>query len=285
MTIYNLGSINADYFYSVPHIPSAGETLTATELTSGLGGKGANMSVAIARAGSDVVHIGAVGPDGDWAIDRLRDYGVDIGAVDSLATPTGHARICVAADGENSIILFSGANHEIPESSIKKALATASKSDWVLIQNETNNQVTCAKLGSDMGLKVAYAAAPFSARAVMEILPYVDFLILNEIEAEQLKQATDLAPDQIDVADVIVTLGSQGCDWFDNRTRTTHHFPAQKVVPVDTTGAGDTFTGYVLAGLDQGSEMAQAIELATKAAALMVQRQGTADVIPLKSEL
>ncbi|MEK9705027.1 MAG: PfkB family carbohydrate kinase, partial [Paracoccaceae bacterium] len=131
-----------------------------------------------------------------------------------------------------------------------------------------------------LGLRVTYAAAPFGAEAVQAVLPYIDMLILNQIEADQLTNALGLRPDQLDVNDVIVTLGADGCRWFDNENGSVNDYPAIPTDVVDTTGAGDTFTGYILAGLDRGMPMEQAIRLASQAASIMVSRQGTADVIP-----
>jgi ribokinase len=285
MTIWNLGSINADHVYAVDHILAPGETLAATRLSTGLGGKGANMSVAAARAAARVMHIGAVGADGKWAVDRLLEYGVDTRHIMTLAIPTGHAIITVDPAGENAIVLFTGANRAIPDDLIRAALTTAQTGDRLLLQNETNLQSETAALARQMGLSVAYAAAPFDAQATAAILPHADFLILNEVEADQLRAATGLAPDALPTADVIVTRGADGADWFDNRSRAHHHIPAIPVTPVDTTGAGDTFTGYVLAALDRGQPMLQALQLATRAAALMVTRPGAADAIPDLSEV
>ncbi|WP_299661313.1 ribokinase [uncultured Ruegeria sp.] len=279
MTIWNLGSINADMVYTLPHLPEAGETLAASGLQRFLGGKGANMSVAAARAGSQVSHIGAVGSDGLWARDRLTEYGVDTRHIAEAGVPTGHAIIAVDALGENLIILFQGANHANTEDEIGTALSTAVSGDLLVMQNETNAQVEAAKLGREMGLTVCYAAAPFQAEAVQAVLPYLDFLILNEVEAEQLQEATGLAPSDLPVEHVIVTFGSKGARYYQRGTE-PQAFQAHKVSAVDTTGAGDTFTGYVLAGMDRGMPMAQAIAQANRAAALMVTRHGTADVIP-----
>ena len=115
------------------------------------------------------------------------------------------------------------------------------------------------------------------------MLPYLDFLILNKVEAEQLKEATGQSPAELPVRDVIVTLGGDGARWFG--TGDPVDVPAHKVEAVDTTGAGDTFTGYVLAGLDRGQPMEQALKTAAKAGALMVTRHGTADVIPDLAEV
>ncbi len=278
MAIWNLGSINADYVYSVPHIPAPGETLASTNRSVFLGGKGANMSVAAARAAAQVKHIGAVGDDGAWAVETLLEYGVDTRYITTVDVETAHAIIAVDANSENMIILHSGANVEIPQSLLQNALSEAQTGDWFVTQNETNLQRTGAQLAKKMGLRVAYAAAPFDAERVQAVLEHLDFLILNEVEAEQLKQATGQAAADLGVADVIVTLGADGADWYGPNGKA--HFDAIKVDPVDTTGAGDTFTGYVLAGLDRGMPMEQAINQATKAGALMVTRHGTADVIP-----
>ncbi len=278
MTIWNLGSINADLVYDVPHLPGPGETLAAEAFSRGLGGKGANMSVAAARAAGRVVHIGAVGVDGRWAVERLLEYGVDTRFIAQVDAPTGHAIIAVDPSGENLIVILGGANRAVPMDLVGRALTEAVPGDIFLTQNETNAQAEAAKMAHDLGLHVAYAAAPFDAAAVQAVLPMLDLLVLNEVEAAQLQEATGLAPETLSVADVIVTLGSKGCRW--HGADGTRDFPAIPVTPVDTTGAGDTFTGYVIAGLDRGLPMPQAIAQATRAAAIMVMRHGTADVIP-----
>ncbi len=280
MAIWNLGSINADMVYALPHLPVAGETLAATGLDQFLGGKGANMSVAAARAGSTVHHIGAVGPEGSWAVQRLMEYGVDTRHIATLDLPTGHAIIAVDTSGENQIILFPGANHAISSNQIGQALSEAASGDTLVLQNETNLQPEAVEMAQKLGLKVAYAAAPFEAEAVQAVLPFLDLLFLNAVEAEQLQQAIGKAPQDLGVADVIVTLGSKGARHFDVATGNTRDVPALPVTPVDTTGAGDTFTGYVLSGLDRGLPMPQAMAQAARAGALMVTRHGTADVIP-----
>ncbi|MBT8410391.1 MAG: ribokinase, partial [Octadecabacter sp.] len=144
-------------------------------------------------------------------------------------------------------------------------------------------QYSGAQLARKMGLRVAYAAAPFDAMAVQTVLSQLDLLFLNEVEADQLKLASGQSPQDLPVTDVIVTFGAKGARWYGPKGDT--HIPAHQVTPVDTTGAGDTFTGYVLAGLDRGMPMEQAMQMASKAAALMVMRYGTADVIPDLAEV
>ena len=285
MTIYNLGSINVDMVYRLPHLPQPGETLAAQDYGQGLGGKGANMSVAAARGAARVCHIGAVGSDGRWAVQRLLEYGVDTTHIAELDAATGHAIINVDAAAENAIVLWPGANAQIDQAQVGRALSEANTGDILLMQNETSGQVEAAKMAKELGMQVAYAAAPFDAVAVQAVLPFVDTLFLNEVESEQLEQATGQPPSALNVDDVIVTLGAKGCRWYQNSSQLETDFDAIKVTPVDTTGAGDTFTGYVIAGLDRGMPMAQAIKLATQAAALMVTRHGTADVIPDLKEI
>lgn len=283
MTVWNLGSINEDIVYSVPHVPAPGETIAATEKRHYLGGKGLNMSVALARAGAGVGHIGAVGPEGGWIVLRLTEWGVDTRFIATTGAGTGHAIITVGDDGENAITIWPGANAAVPLDKVQEALSGARTGDWFVTQNETVLQAEAAQMARDLGLRVAYAAAPFSAEATRAVLPFADLLVLNAGEAEALQQATGKSVSELGVRDVVVTLGGDGCDWISGGQTT--HFDAVPVTPVDTTGAGDTFTGYLLAGLDRGQPMAQAIGLATRAGALMVTRHGTADVIPDLSEV
>ncbi len=281
--IWNLGSINIDNFYEVPHLPAPGETLAAVSYGFGLGGKGANMSVAAARAAARVSHIGAIGAGGRWTRDRLMEYGVDTPHIAEIEVPTGHANIVVDQAGENSIVLFQGANVHLSEAIIGAALSEASHRDFLLMQNETNGQEYAAATAQSLGLRVAYAAAPFEASAIERLLGRIDLLVLNEVEAAQLEAATGKTPDMLGVADVVITLGANGCKWVSNTGE--KHFDAYPAEALDTTGAGDTFTGYLVAGLDRGMEMEAAIDLALKAGALMVMRRGTADVIPDLKEI
>ena len=156
-----------------------------------------------------VVHIGAIGAEGAWTRDRLTEYGVDTRFIVD-GTRTSHAIICVAEDGENAITLFTGANHEITSDLIGSSLSEAQTGDIFVTQNETNAQEQACEMAKRLGLRVAYAAAPFDAGAVQAVLPYIDMLIMNQIEADQLTNALGLRPDQLDVRDVIVTLGADG---------------------------------------------------------------------------
>ena len=278
--IINLGSINADYFYDLPHLPGPGETLAATRMASGLGGKGANQSVAAALAGVEVRHIGCVGPDGAWAVDRLREFGVDVRHVRVSDTPTAHAIVMVDEAGENQIVIYPGANQEQDERSIAEALEGARSDDWLMLQNETSHQVDAARLAREKGLNVAYSAAPFDVQAIESVLPFVTLVIMNEVEAQQYADETGRVIKDLPVSYVLITKGKDGATWHDLNSGKVLEVSAFKVDPVDTTGAGDTFAGYAIAGLAQGLPADIALKQASAAAALSTTKKGTADAIP-----
>ncbi|WP_424941398.1 ribokinase [Aliiroseovarius sp. S253] len=284
MTIFNLGSINIDNFYRVTHMPAPGETLTAHDYKVGLGGKGANQSVAAARAGSNVVHIGAVGPEGQWCLDTLKGAGVDINHVKQLGTATGHANIVVDARGENQIILYTGANTSLKVDQIDAALARAKPGDALILQNETNLTVEAAKVARARGMRVIYSAAPFVTEDAKQMLPHADMLVLNAVEAQQLTAALGVSIADLNLPVVVITKGADGAVWLEDGIETVQT-PAFPVTTVDTTGAGDCFIGYVAAGLDQGMPPERAMQLGAAASAIKVTRFGTADAIPLRSEV
>lgn len=271
MTVWCLGSINADHFYAVPHLVEPGETLLTQNHSKGLGGKGANQSVAAARAGADVCHIGAVGPDGDWAVEALAEFGVDVSRVSRVHAPTAHAIIQVDADGENAILVYPGANMMIPVPDF----ADAQPGDTLLLQNETNGTVEAAHRAKAKGLRVVYSAAPFDAKSVQEILPFVDLLLVNALENTSLK--TELGNIE---TDQVVTRCAKGAEWIG-----VAHLPAHPVTAIDTTGAGDCFAGTLVAALDSGASQEDALRRAIVASALQVTKKGTADAMPSKEDV
>ena len=281
MTIYNLGSINIDHSYRMDHLPAPGETIAARTLQTGLGGKGANQSIAIARAGGSVRHIGAIGPEGPWTVDRLAADRVDVSHVAKGEVPTGHAIIAVDDAAENAIILFPGANRQVTADQVETALGSAQPGDWLLLQNETSAGVEAARLARGRRLKVCYCAAPFDPEAVRDILPFTDLLSVNEVEEAQLRAA--LPHGALDGIDLLVTYGSRGAAYIAGAAVT--RVDAFSVVPVDTTGAGDTFLGYALSGIDAGRPLDVALTRASAAAAIQVTRPGAAEAIPMGDEV
>ena len=283
MTIYSFGSINIDHFYALAHLPAPGETLAAGGYRTGLGGKGANQSVAAARAGSKVVHIGAVGAEGAWARERMAGYGVDVAAVRVGDGASGHAIINVDAGGENAIVTFAGENRTHRADAIEAALAGARPGDLMILQNETNLQVEAAAMARALGMRVIYSAAPFEAAAVQAMLGHASILVMNAGEAADLQRELAVGLADLPVEGVLVTMGGDGAVW--RGAGGTVQVPAFEVAVVDTTGAGDTFAGYFAAGLDQGLAVAGAMRLAAAAAAVKVGRAGTADAIPARAEV
>lgn len=278
MTIWTLGSINIDLIYRLDHLPRPGETMAARDHARGLGGKGANQSVAAARAGAKVRHIGAMGAGDDWVIDALAEAGVDTAHVARLgAQATGHALILLDTGAENSIVIHPGANRALRPMPVEMAAG-----DTLLIQNETNLQAETAEAARAQGVRVIYSAAPFDVEAIRAMLPHTDILAMNEHEAAQTFATLGEA---LPVAGLLVTRGAAGAEYRDLRSGQVHHVAAPKVSPVDTTGAGDCFTGWFAAGLDAGLDVPQALRRAAAAAAIQVTREGAAGAMPTRPEV
>lgn len=279
--VWCLGSINADHIYRLPRLPGPGETLPASGYRRMLGGKGANQSIAAARAGAEVRHLGAVGPDGAWMLTALADCGVDIRHVVRADGASGHALVMVDDAGENAIVLHPGTNRALDLPTVTAALSGLAPGDWLLLQNETNLQAEAARLAREAGAQVVYSAAPFQVEAVVGVLPFVTLLVLNAVEAAQLEAA--LGP--VDVPHVLVTRGAEGAVWTDRESGETVSVPAHAVAVRDTTGAGDCFSGYVGAVLAMGGSVDAALRLANAAAALQVTRDGASGAIPTLPEV
>ncbi len=284
MKIFNVGSVNADFFYAVPHLPRPGETVAAGSMSRGLGGKGANQSVAIAKAGLPVHHIGAVGADGQWMLDALSGFGVDVSAICQVDGPSGHAIINVSEDGENEIVLMPGSNRAVPLDHIKSSLDDITPDDWLILQNEVNGTRLAAEHAKAAGAKVVYSAAPFDVGAICEMLPFIDVLAVNEGEAKAMYAALGSTKSaELESVSVLKTLGSDGAEFLHQGT--AHRVDGRNVQAVDTTAAGDTFLGYFISAYAQGQPIEECLTLANGAAALKVTRPGTADAIPRLSEV
>jgi len=285
-----LGSLNVDYTYRVPHLVRPGETLASTDFIRGAGGKGLNQSLAVARAGAGVSHVGGIGADGVWLRDLLARDGVNIDAIRTTADATGHAIIQVADSGENAIVLFAGANAAITPEHITAVLADAHSETIFLTQNETSCVPEALLAAGRRGLTVVFNPAPISAAVRTYPLEQVDYLIVNETEARALSPGEG---DWRDVAwrlaktfpraCVVVTAGAAGaCAMSEGRMIPV---PACRVEALDTTGAGDVFVGYFVAGMARGLGLEEALVLAGRAAALSVTRMGAAASIPTLDEV
>ena len=283
MTIFNLGSINIDLIYCVTHFPAPGETMTTLEHERMLGGKGANQSIALARAGADIRNIGATRAEDGWLRAEMRRAGVDISGVQNSDLATGHAIVTVSADGENQIMLYPGANHTIDMARASEALAKAGPADWALLQNETNGAGEFVAAARERGMKIAYSAAPFDAEVTASLLPQTDLLVVNEGEAAALSDMLGKPAAEAGIPHLVVTRGGDGADYagIDG----TLHSPAFAVTPVDTTGAGDCFFGFLLAGMAGGKPIETALREASAAAAIQVTRPSAAAAIPDRATL
>lgn len=283
MTILNVGSINWDRVLRVPHFPAPGETLQASSVQIGLGGKGLNQTVAITRAGGAVRHVGAVGANDQRVREALAGLGVDGAGIAGVeGCETGSATIFVDGEGENLIVLDPGANRAIPDEVVAQAIGESAAGDWLLIQNETNQAGDCARLARAHGMRVALSAAPFVAEVVVPLLDTVDLLSVNAVELQQLVTAVggeDRLPGGLAL---LVTRGAEGAEYIAQGR--SQRVDALRVPVVDTTGAGDVFLGVFLAELDRDRPVAAALELASAAAAVQVGRKGAVGAIPARAE-
>ncbi|HAL73646.1 MAG TPA: ribokinase [Clostridiales bacterium] len=295
MRILNFGSLNLDFVYQVEHFVRPGETILSDRLDIFNGGKGLNQSIALARAGATVFHAGRVGSDGQRLVDCLADNGVDTRFIRRSAGPGGHALIQVDASGQNCIILHGGSNQQIAETDIDETLDFFAAGDILLLQNEINHVALIMEKAHQRGLNIALNPSPITASLSDYPLKYVSWFILNEIEAAALTgnsgQADSRTGEQMagrlierwPQAAVVLTLGSEGAIYLD-RNHVVRQ-PARRVPVVDTTAAGDTFTGYFLQGIAAGQPIHEVMLKASAAAAICVSRPGASDSIPWRREV
>ena len=281
--ILNIGSLNLDYVYAVPHFVEAGETLLSSRRDVFAGGKGLNQTVAAARAGAEVCHGGAVGADGDMLLDLLRDAGADVSAVARVDVPTGHAVIQVTPQGENAILILGGANRAVSHETVGIALEKVGPGDILLLQNEINGLDHIIRRAAQKGLRILFNPAPME-KAVKDLpLELLDTLIVNEGEGKALAGDMDALKAAYPNQKILLTQGSRGASlWTGSEVIFQPAFP---VKAVDTTAAGDCFLGYYAAALAEDLPYAAALRLAAAASALSVQRQGAAPSIPLRGEV
>lgn len=287
--IINFGSINIDHVYRVPHLVKPGETLSSLDLVTGLGGKGANQSVAIARAGVSVAHVGRVFKGDTWAVALLASTGVDTDNIALIEGASGHAIIQVDDQGENAIVLHGGANQSFSIADIESALNHNQQARYLLMQNETNLLAEAFELAQAKGIKIVLNPAPMTDNIKDLPLAKLDTLIVNRGEAEALCGAADIDQMTQQMAAlapqtrVVVTLGGDGAMLLANGEVT--HINSPSVDVVDTTGAGDTFVGYFLAGVADGMNDHDALQRACLAGSIAVTRQGAITAIPDRSEV
>lgn len=290
MRILNYGSLNIDYVYQVDHIVLPGETIHGRSFETFPGGKGANQSAAIAKAGGRVWHAGKVGSDAGWLLETLNGFGVNTDLVRRSQGPSGHALIQVSADGENSIVLYGGGNQQISREEIDQTLGEFGAEDVLVLQNEISHIPYILERAISIGMRVVLNPAPYTEEISQWPLEQVATLVVNETEAagimgsavspeKTLDQLTSRYPD----TEIVLTLGTAGAWYASGAER--FYTPSLKVEAVDTTAAGDTFFGYYLVDRINDASPEEAMKTATAAAAITVSKLGAMKSIPYRDEL
>ncbi|KEZ91674.1 ribokinase [Lacrimispora celerecrescens] len=291
MKILNFGSLNIDYVYQMDHFVREGETISSDSLEIFCGGKGLNQSLALSKSGVKVWHAGAVGElDGEILTQQLEQFGIDTKNIKRVKNKTGHAIIQKNQAGQNGILLYGGANQEITKNQVDQVLNEFGKGDFLILQNEINEVGYIMEQAYGKGMRIVLNPSPMNRKIWSYPLHYVEFFILNEIEAgdicqksgsgrELLDQLTEKFPN----AKILLTLGQDGSLYKDGDQ--VYEQEIYRVKVVDTTGAGDTFTGYFIGGLALGETPEQALDHAAKASSIAVSRAGAAPSIPTRDEV
>lgn len=295
MKVLCFGSLNIDYTYQVDHFVKKGETLSSDKLNVFSGGKGLNQSIALARAGARTYHAGAVGEDGVFLLQQLEDAGVNTDCVAVLPDMrSGHAVIQNDREGDNCILLYGGANQAITRDQADRVLERFQAGDFLVLQNEINELDYIMERAAEKGMKIVLNPSPINEKILHLPLECVDYLVLNEVEAvqilgEQISEAENgqklavALRKRFTGAAVVLTMGAAGSVYMDENETVCQE--AYRVQAVDTTAAGDTFTGFFIGALIRGLSHKEAMAEAAKAAAIAVTRPGASPSIPKLKEV
>lgn len=295
MKVLCFGSLNIDYTYKVPHFVKKGETLASERLQVFGGGKGLNQSVALAKAGTEVYHAGSIGQDGMFLLDMLKDAGANTDFVKILDTVrTGNAIIQNDKSGDNCIILYGGANQAITREQVDEVMSHFESGDYLVLQNEINELGYIVEKAHEKGMIIVLNPSPMNEKILALPLDVTNYFILNEVEAAQIlgkedkgeeswEQIADDLLKKFPQATIVLTMGSEG-SVFKNQKETVCQ-SIYKVQAVDTTAAGDTFSGYFIGGILGGLSAKEAMDQASKASAIAVTRKGAAPSIPVLAEV
>jgi len=289
MKVLNIGSMNLDLVYSVDHIVQPGETEASFALDTFLGGKGLNQSMALAKAGVEVYQGGMIGEDGQPFLDACAEYGVKADYIRTVPGKSGHAVIQRDKNAQNCILLYGGANQMLTEEYVDSVLTDFGAGDILLLQNEVNQMAYIVEKAYEKGMQIALNPSPFNEKLDAVDMAKISFFLMNEVEGNQITGLTD--PDEIIAemlkrfpkAKIVLTLGKDGAVYADAEQK--HFQPIFKVQAVDTTAAGDTFTGYFLAGLLDGMPVPEILKMSAKASSIAVTREGAVPSIPYRDEV
>ena len=295
MKVICFGSLNIDYTYKVDHFVQKGETLSSDSLQVFSGGKGLNQSIALAKAGVETWHAGSIGEDGRFLLKQMEDAGVNTECVSILTDiRTGNAIIQNDREGDNCILLYGGANQAITREQVDEVIGRCDKGDFLVLQNEINELTYIVEQAHEKGLKIVLNPSPMNEKIRRLPLAYVDYFMLNEIEAGQIlnreikdgfdkeelgRALMECFPNAV----IVLTLGKEGAVYMDQNESFTQ--PSYKVKAVDTTAAGDTFTGFFIGGILRGLPVREAMDMASRASAIAVTRLGASPSIPVLKEV
>ncbi|MCA9169922.1 MAG: ribokinase [Planctomycetales bacterium] len=293
-----VGSINLDLVVRCQRLPLPGETVFGSELIESLGGKGANQAVAAARLGGQVTLIGNVGSDsaGTRLRQSLEREGIDVSGVTAhMDVPSGSAVVMVDDQGQNSIIVISGANARLSAADVQQHHDAIAAADVLLVQLETplDGVMAAIEIARRTQTRVVLDPAPAPVTAARELL-HVDLICPNETEAARLLGKAELQVGdepaaarqliQLGARNVIITLGERGLVYCDSRGE-VDRIAALTVNVVDSTAAGDAFAGAVAVALGEGIELRRALRWATVAAGIAVERMGAQTAMPSRAEV
>ena len=289
MKVLCIGSLNLDMVYQMDHIVQPGETEASYGMNIFLGGKGINQSMAVAKAGANVYHAGLIGEDGQAFLDACKEYGVDSRYIRKIEGKSGHAIIQIDKNAQNCILLYGGANQKLTAEYVDEVLANFGAEDVLLLQNEVNMLPYIVDKAYEKGMQIALNPSPFNEKLDAVDMGKISIFLLNEVEGFQVTGKTE--PDEIIAkllelyphARIVLTLGKDGAVYADKEQK--HFQPIFKVKAVDTTAAGDTFTGYFLAGLCEGLPIPEVLKMSAKASSIAVSREGAVPSIPYRAEV
>lgn len=281
--------MNVDYTYSVEHIVTGGETIASYEMHEFCGGKGLNQSIALSRAGLDVWHAGIIGNDSEVLLDACIKAGIHTEYIKRMDARGGHTIIQVDEKGQNSIILYGGTNLMQTKDYVDEVLSYFGEEDYLILQNEINLLDYIIDRASEKKMKIILNPSPCNDRLKKCDLNKVSLFLVNEIEAEQITGSKDmdtvlnLLHEKYPYAAFVLTLGKNGAWYYDGRQKLFQGI--YPVKSVDTTAAGDTFTGFFVGKLVGGANVQTALRYAAKASSITVTRSGASISIPTLEEV
>lgn len=290
MKVLCFGSLNIDYTYRVERFVTEGETIRAVRMDTFCGGKGLNQSISLSRAGASVWHAGVAGIGSEILLDALDKDHVHLDYLKVTdQVPNGQAIIQVDDSGRNCIIVYPGSNAMVTREYADQVLANFGREDSIVLQNEISNLAYIICRAREKGMRIFLNPSPITDELTDELLAQVDYLIINEVEgkaltgADRFDRILDVLREKYPGTRIVLTVGKDGVLYRDDRQTLTHK--SYNVEAVDTTAAGDTFSGYFIAETCRGADPETALHCASVASAICVSRKGASPSIPKLTEV